>query len=180
MAWDRLGRDREPAFTYWPTGSDRPELGENTAALVKTDGVHDPESEELKRMSAVLAIELADAEVDVVDVVDVAEFELDMRVVESLTKLVITMCDTSGGCGGSPSACLPRHPHASPVDQSERYALARARDGPQRVVAAARCPRARLGGGVRRRGHFPRRRPRPSGAPIAAVSRPPDGPCPVR
>jgi FxLD family lantipeptide len=52
-------------------------------------------------MSVVLAIEHADAEVDD------AEFELDMRVVESTTKLVITMCDTSDGCGStcSTSAC---------------------------------------------------------------------------
>ncbi|WP_328442791.1 FxLD family lanthipeptide [Amycolatopsis sp. NBC_00438] len=42
-----------------------------------------------------------------VDVVDDAEFELDLRVVESATKLVITMCDTSDGCGStcSTSAC---------------------------------------------------------------------------
>lgn len=39
--------------------------------------------------------------------VDDAEFELDMRVVESTTKLVIMMCDTSDGCGStcSTSAC---------------------------------------------------------------------------
>lgn len=39
--------------------------------------------------------------------VDDAEFELDMRVVESTTRLVITMCDTSDGCGStcSTSAC---------------------------------------------------------------------------
>ncbi|UJW32458.1 FxLD family lanthipeptide [Saccharothrix sp. AJ9571] len=55
-------------------------------------------------MSAALAIEHADAEVDVVDD---AEFELDMRVVESTTKLVIMMCDTSDGCGNTcnTSAC---------------------------------------------------------------------------
>ncbi|MEV6871658.1 methyltransferase, FxLD system [Amycolatopsis sp. NPDC051128] len=39
QAWDREGRDREPAFTYWPTGSTRPEFGEDTAVLVKTHGV---------------------------------------------------------------------------------------------------------------------------------------------
>jgi FxLD family lantipeptide len=51
-------------------------------------------------MSAALAAPL-------VDVVDDAEFELDLRVVESTTKLVITMCDTSDGCGStcSTSAC---------------------------------------------------------------------------
>ncbi len=51
-------------------------------------------------MSAALAVEP-------VDVVDDAEFELDMRVVESTTKLVIMMCDTSDGCGStcSTSAC---------------------------------------------------------------------------
>ncbi|WP_410673195.1 FxLD family lanthipeptide [Amycolatopsis sp. cmx-4-68] len=55
-------------------------------------------------MSAALAIEHTAAEVDVVDD---AEFELDMRVVESTTKLVIMMCDTSDGCGStcSTSAC---------------------------------------------------------------------------
>lgn len=39
--------------------------------------------------------------------VDDAEFELDMRVVESTTKLVIMMCDTSDGCGQTcnTSAC---------------------------------------------------------------------------
>ncbi len=39
--------------------------------------------------------------------VDDAEFELDMRVVESTTRLVIMMCDTSDGCGNtcSTSAC---------------------------------------------------------------------------
>ncbi|WIY05588.1 methyltransferase, FxLD system [Amycolatopsis mongoliensis] len=39
QAWDRHGRDREPTFTYWPTGSDRPEFGKDTAVLVKTHGV---------------------------------------------------------------------------------------------------------------------------------------------
>lgn len=39
--------------------------------------------------------------------IDDAEFELDMRVVESTTRLVIMMCDTSDGCGNScsTSAC---------------------------------------------------------------------------
>ncbi|WP_086820204.1 FxLD family lanthipeptide [Allokutzneria sp. NRRL B-24872] len=39
--------------------------------------------------------------------VDEADFVLDMRVVESTTKLVIMMCDTSDGCGStcSTSAC---------------------------------------------------------------------------
>ncbi|WP_261566812.1 FxLD family lanthipeptide [Frankia gtarii] len=39
--------------------------------------------------------------------IDDAEFELDMRVVESTTRLVIMMCDTSDGCGSScsTSAC---------------------------------------------------------------------------
>lgn len=39
--------------------------------------------------------------------VDDAEFELDMRVVDSTTRLVIIMCDTSDGCGNtsSTSAC---------------------------------------------------------------------------
>lgn len=47
---------------------------------------------------------------DVPDLVDAApeeEFELDMRVVEATTPLVIMMCDTSDGCGTtcSTSAC---------------------------------------------------------------------------
>lgn len=39
--------------------------------------------------------------------VDDAEFELDMRVVESTTRLVTMSCDTSDGCGStcSTSAC---------------------------------------------------------------------------
>lgn len=37
-AWDRQ-RDHEPTFTYWPTGSQRPEFGKNTALLVKTHGL---------------------------------------------------------------------------------------------------------------------------------------------
>ena len=39
--------------------------------------------------------------------IDDEEFELDMRVVESTTRLVIMMCDTSDGCGNtcSTSAC---------------------------------------------------------------------------
>lgn len=39
--------------------------------------------------------------------IDEAEFELDMRVVESTTKLVLMTCDTSDGCGStcSTSAC---------------------------------------------------------------------------
>jgi protein-L-isoaspartate(D-aspartate) O-methyltransferase len=39
QAWDRHARDREPTFTYWPTGSDRPESDKDTAVLVKTHGV---------------------------------------------------------------------------------------------------------------------------------------------
>ncbi|WP_103343788.1 methyltransferase, FxLD system [Amycolatopsis sp. CA-126428] len=39
QAWDAQARDREPAFIYWPTGSDRPEFGKDTAVLVKTHGV---------------------------------------------------------------------------------------------------------------------------------------------
>ena len=55
-------------------------------------------------MSAALAVdylEVPDAEVDD------AEFELDLRVVESTTKIVTTMCDTSDGCGNTcnTSAC---------------------------------------------------------------------------
>ncbi|WP_103349780.1 methyltransferase, FxLD system [Amycolatopsis sp. CA-128772] len=39
QAWDSQGRAVEPAFAYWPTGSDRPEFGNDTAVLVKTHGV---------------------------------------------------------------------------------------------------------------------------------------------
>lgn len=39
QAWDRHGRDVEPSFAYWPTGSRLPEFGENTAVLTKTHGV---------------------------------------------------------------------------------------------------------------------------------------------
>ncbi|MGH3938720.1 MAG: FxLD family lanthipeptide [Pseudonocardiaceae bacterium] len=55
-------------------------------------------------MSAALAVEQTEFPDDAVDD---AEFELDMRVVESTTKLVIMMCDTSDGCGStcSTSAC---------------------------------------------------------------------------
>lgn len=44
---------------------------------------------------------------DTLDPVDDAEFELDLRVVESTTKIVTTMCDTSDGCGDTcnTSAC---------------------------------------------------------------------------
>ncbi|CRK59312.1 FIG00662748: hypothetical protein [Alloactinosynnema sp. L-07] len=55
-------------------------------------------------MSAALAVDYAESPDAAVDD---AEFELDMRVVESTTKLVIMMCDTSDGCGNtcSTSAC---------------------------------------------------------------------------
>lgn len=39
QAWDRQGRDVEPTFAYWPTGSQRPEFGKDTAVLVKTHGM---------------------------------------------------------------------------------------------------------------------------------------------
>lgn len=47
------------------------------------------------------------AMVDGCQVVADEEFELDMRVVEAETPLVIMMCDTSNGCGStcSTSAC---------------------------------------------------------------------------
>ncbi|MFD9701355.1 methyltransferase, FxLD system [Lentzea sp. NPDC059081] len=38
-AWDRHGRDSEPTFAYWPTGSQLPEFGDNTAVLPKTHGI---------------------------------------------------------------------------------------------------------------------------------------------
>jgi protein-L-isoaspartate(D-aspartate) O-methyltransferase len=39
QAWNRQGRDSEPTFAYWPTGSQHPEFGNNTAVLVKTHGL---------------------------------------------------------------------------------------------------------------------------------------------
>ncbi|MDX8053815.1 methyltransferase, FxLD system [Lentzea sp. BCCO 10_0798] len=39
QAWDRHGRNTEPTFAYWPTGSQVPEFGENTAVLPKTHGI---------------------------------------------------------------------------------------------------------------------------------------------
>jgi protein-L-isoaspartate(D-aspartate) O-methyltransferase len=39
QAWDRQARNVDPTFAYWPTGSQRPEFGENTAVLVKTNGL---------------------------------------------------------------------------------------------------------------------------------------------
>lgn len=41
------------------------------------------------------------------EIVDDGEFELDMRVVESTTRLVTMSCDTSDGCGDTcnTSAC---------------------------------------------------------------------------
>ncbi|MFI6100789.1 FxLD family lanthipeptide [Lentzea sp. NPDC051213] len=53
-------------------------------------------------MSAALA-----TPTETLDTVDDADFELDMRVVESNTKLVIMMCETSDGCGDTcnTSAC---------------------------------------------------------------------------
>lgn len=55
-------------------------------------------------MSAALTIDRTESDDSVVDD---AEFELDMRVVESTTPLVIMTCDTSDGCGNtcSTSAC---------------------------------------------------------------------------
>jgi FxLD family lantipeptide len=55
-------------------------------------------------MSAALAVEHAES-LDAV--VDEAEFELDMRVVESTTRIATMSCDTSDGCGStcSTSAC---------------------------------------------------------------------------
>lgn len=54
-------------------------------------------------MSAALTLDHNEAP----DSVEDADFELDMRVVESTTKLVIMMCDTSDGCGNTcnTSAC---------------------------------------------------------------------------
>ncbi|GAA1264652.1 methyltransferase, FxLD system [Saccharothrix xinjiangensis] len=38
-AWDRTARIVEPAFAYWPAGSQPPEPGEDTAVLVKAHGL---------------------------------------------------------------------------------------------------------------------------------------------
>jgi FxLD family lantipeptide len=56
-------------------------------------------------MASSLTLDATEA-LDFADVVD-EEFELDMRVVEATTPLVIMMCDTSDGCGStcSTSAC---------------------------------------------------------------------------
>ncbi|MBM7776002.1 FxLD family lantipeptide [Actinokineospora baliensis] len=61
----------------------------------------------LDRPAAPLGLDLAHPLVDDAPVIDDTEFELDMRVVESATRLVITTCDTSDGCGNtcSTSAC---------------------------------------------------------------------------
>lgn len=55
-------------------------------------------------MTLTLTVDGAESE----NLVDDAEFELDMRVVESTTRLVVMMCDTSDGCGStcSTSACI--------------------------------------------------------------------------
>ena len=55
-------------------------------------------------MSSALTVDRTDLEDPAVDD---AEFELDMRVVESTTRLVIMTCDSSDGCGStcSTSAC---------------------------------------------------------------------------
>ncbi|MEU8205884.1 FxLD family lanthipeptide [Streptosporangium sp. NPDC049046] len=55
-------------------------------------------------MAPPLTLDAAEAEVAVA--AD-EEFELDMRVVEATTPLVIMMCDTSDGCGATcgTSAC---------------------------------------------------------------------------
>lgn len=57
-------------------------------------------------MSAVTTIDGSMPPGSAVDIDD-SEFELDMRVVEATTPLVIMMCDTSDGCGStcSTSAC---------------------------------------------------------------------------
>ncbi len=41
------------------------------------------------------------------EVIDDAEFEFDMRVVESTTRIAVLSCDTSDGCGSTcnTSAC---------------------------------------------------------------------------
>lgn len=59
-------------------------------------------------MSPLLDAVLPSVVDSVVDpVIDDSEFELDLRVVESTTRIVTMMCDTSDGCGNtcSTSAC---------------------------------------------------------------------------
>lgn len=56
-------------------------------------------------MSPVLAFGCPESTMDLT--IDDAEFELDLRVVESTTRIVAMMCDTDDGCGDTcnTSAC---------------------------------------------------------------------------
>lgn len=56
-------------------------------------------------MSPVLAVDRLESTTD--STVDDAEFELDLRVVESTARIVTMMCDTDDGCGNTcnTSAC---------------------------------------------------------------------------
>ena len=56
-------------------------------------------------MSPALAFARPESTMDLT--VDDAEFELDLRVVESTTRIVTMMCDTDDGCGDTcnTSAC---------------------------------------------------------------------------
>lgn len=59
-------------------------------------------------MSPLLDVVLPSSVDSIVDsTVDDSEFELDLRVVESTTRVVTMLCDTSDGCGNtcSTSAC---------------------------------------------------------------------------
>lgn len=57
-------------------------------------------------MSPLLALDATEA-LDPTGTVAEEDFELDMRVVEATTSLVVMMCDTGDGCGStcSTSAC---------------------------------------------------------------------------
>jgi FxLD family lantipeptide len=54
------------------------------------------------------ALDLGDAAIDDIDGIGDSEFEFDLRVVESTTKVTIAMCDTNDGCGNTcqGSACV--------------------------------------------------------------------------
>ena len=59
-------------------------------------------------MSPLLDVALPSSVDSTVDTtIDDSEFELDLRVVESTTRVVTMLCDTSDGCGNtcSTSAC---------------------------------------------------------------------------
>src|SRR6266545_1719263 len=126
QAWDRDGRHTEPTFGYWPAGSDRAQIPADAAVMDKTYGVVTiswPTRGGAARGSAaagprwpqplltvrrVMSMAPPTAVLDApAEAVTEDDFELDMRVVEATTPLVIMMCSTSDGCGStcSTSAC---------------------------------------------------------------------------